>query len=102
MADRGTWGFYVWQANQLGRRSEFRRFAVAIADELERVEVLMAQDLEALIVSTEENGAPRSEGVSPTPAALRLRGLRSGSCNGAFRLPSRRESTKRGRCRPSP
>ncbi len=48
------WGFYVWQANQLARRPEFRRLAVAIANELERVEVLTAQDLEALIATTEE------------------------------------------------
>ena len=54
VADRATWGFYVWQANQLARRPEFRRLAVAIADELERVEVLTAQDLEALIATTEE------------------------------------------------
>jgi hypothetical protein len=48
------WLFYVWTANQLARRSEFRRLAVAIAEELERVEVLRAEDLEALIVTTEE------------------------------------------------
>ena len=44
----------MWQANEPARRPEFRRLAVAIADELERVEVLTAQDLEALIVTTEE------------------------------------------------
>ncbi len=54
IADRATWGFYVWQANELARRPEFRRLAVAIANELERVEVLTAQDLEALIATTEE------------------------------------------------
>ena len=54
IADRAAWGFYVWKANQLARRPEFRRLAVAIADELERVEVLTAQDLEALIATTEE------------------------------------------------
>jgi hypothetical protein len=54
IADRATWGFYVWKANELARRPEFRRLAVAIADELERVEVLTAQDLEALIAATEE------------------------------------------------
>ena len=52
IAARATWGFYVWQANQLARRPEFRLLAVAIADELERVEVLTAQDLEALIATT--------------------------------------------------
>ena len=54
IADRATWLFYVWKANQLARRPEFRRLAVAIADELERVEVLTARDLEALIAATEE------------------------------------------------
>jgi hypothetical protein len=54
IADRATWEFYVWQANELARRPEFRRLAVAIADELERVEVLTAQHLEALIATTEE------------------------------------------------
>ena len=44
----------MWQANQLARSPEFRRLAVAIANELERVEVLTAQDLEALIATTEE------------------------------------------------
>jgi hypothetical protein len=53
IADRATWGFYVWQANKLAKRPEFRRLAVAISNELERVEVLTAQDLEALIATTE-------------------------------------------------
>ena len=44
----------MWQANQLARSPEFRRLAVAIANELERVEVLTAQDLEALIATAEE------------------------------------------------
>ena len=44
----------MWRANQLARRPEFRRLAVAIADELERVEVLTAQDPEALIATTQE------------------------------------------------
>jgi hypothetical protein len=48
------WGFYVWKANKLARRPEFRRLAVAIADELECVEVLTADDLKVLITSTEE------------------------------------------------
>jgi hypothetical protein len=38
----------------LARCSRFRRLAVAIADELERVEVLNAQDLEELVATTEE------------------------------------------------
>ncbi|HYN63303.1 MAG TPA: hypothetical protein VES36_01760 [Candidatus Limnocylindrales bacterium] len=54
IADRATWLFYVWKANQLARRPEFRRLVVRIADELERVEVLTAQDLEGLIATTEE------------------------------------------------
>ena len=37
-----------------GAALEFRRLAVAIADDLERVDVLTAQDLEALIATTEE------------------------------------------------
>ena len=48
------WLHVLWEANQLGRRSGFRRLAVAIADELERVEVLTAQELEELIATTEE------------------------------------------------
>ena len=59
IAERATWGFYVRQANQLARRPEFRRLAVAIANELERVEVLTAQDLEALIATTEERWSTR-------------------------------------------
>jgi hypothetical protein len=54
ITDRATWGFYVWKANKLARRPEFRRLAVAIADELVRVEVLTADDLKVLITSTEE------------------------------------------------
>jgi hypothetical protein len=48
------WGFYVWKAHRLAGSPEFRRLVVAIADELERVEVLTADDLNALITSTEE------------------------------------------------
>ena len=54
ITDRAMWGFYVWKANRLARRPEFRRLAVAIADELERVEVLTAEDLRRLITTTEE------------------------------------------------
>jgi hypothetical protein len=52
--DQVGWLQVLWQANRLGRGSGFRRLAVAIADELERVEVLTAQDLEELIATTEE------------------------------------------------
>jgi hypothetical protein len=38
------WLHVLWKANRLARSSGFRRLAVAIADELERVEVLTAQD----------------------------------------------------------
>jgi hypothetical protein len=48
------WLHVLWEANQLGRRPGFRRLAVAIADELERVEVLTAQELVELIATTEE------------------------------------------------
>ena len=44
-----------------------RRLAVAIADELERVEVLTAQDLERLIATTQETWSTGSEVVSPIP-----------------------------------
>ena len=53
VADHARGGSSV-EANQLGRRPEIRRLAVAIADELERVEVLTAQDLEAVIATTQE------------------------------------------------
>ncbi len=52
--DRVMWLFYVWKAHRLAGSSKFRRLVVAIADELERVEVLTADDLKALIKSTEE------------------------------------------------
>jgi hypothetical protein len=54
IADRPMWLFYVWKANRLAGSPEFRRLVVAIADELERVEVLTADDLRTLITSTEE------------------------------------------------
>ena len=38
--DNAGWLHVLWKANQLGRRQDFRRLAVLIADELERVEVL--------------------------------------------------------------
>jgi hypothetical protein len=47
--DHAGWLHVVWQANQLARRPEFRRLVVRIANELERVEVLTADDLKALM-----------------------------------------------------
>jgi hypothetical protein len=37
------------EADRLGRRQDFRRLVVRIADELERVELLYADDLRALM-----------------------------------------------------
>jgi hypothetical protein len=54
ITDRPMWLSYVWKANKLAGSPEFRRLVVAIADELERVEVLTADDLRTLIPSTEE------------------------------------------------
>jgi hypothetical protein len=47
--DEVGWLHSRWKVTRLGRRTDFRRLAVAIADELERVEVLTAQDLERLM-----------------------------------------------------
>jgi hypothetical protein len=41
------------EGQQAGRQPEFRRLVVAIADELERVEVMTADDLRILMTSTE-------------------------------------------------
>ena len=41
--DRVDWCHVLWQAEQLGRRQDFRRLVVRITDELERVEVLYAE-----------------------------------------------------------
>ena len=43
--DRVDWGHVLWKTEQLVRRQDFRRLVVAIANELERVEVLDADDL---------------------------------------------------------
>jgi hypothetical protein len=43
------WAHALWKADQLGRRRDFRGLVVRIADELERVEVLNADDLRALM-----------------------------------------------------
>ena len=47
--DRVDWCHVLWQADRLGRRQDFRRLVVRIADELEGVEVLDADDLRALM-----------------------------------------------------
>jgi hypothetical protein len=39
------WCNVLWQADRLGRRQDFRRLVVRIAEELERVELLYADDL---------------------------------------------------------
>jgi hypothetical protein len=52
--DQVGWLHVVWKANRLARRSGFRRLAVAIADELERVEAQTAEELVELIATTEE------------------------------------------------
>jgi hypothetical protein len=51
--DHAGWAHVVWKARQLARREDFRRLVVAIADELERVEVLYADDLRRLMAETE-------------------------------------------------
>jgi hypothetical protein len=43
------WLHVLWKAEQLCKRRDFRRLVVRIADELERVEVLNADDLRALV-----------------------------------------------------
>ena len=47
--DRVDWGHVLWKTERLVRRQDFRRLVVRIADELERVEVLYADDLRALM-----------------------------------------------------
>jgi hypothetical protein len=47
--DRVDWGHVLWKTERLVRRKDFRRLVVRIADELERVEVLDADDLRALM-----------------------------------------------------
>jgi hypothetical protein len=47
--DRVDWGHVLWKTEQLVRRQDFRRLVVQIANELERVEVLDADDLRALM-----------------------------------------------------
>ena len=47
--DRVDWCHIIWTANQLVHRQDFRRLVVRTANELERVGVLYADDLRALI-----------------------------------------------------
>jgi len=47
--DQVDWHHILWKTKQMIRRKDFRRLVVAIANELERVEVLHAEDLEELI-----------------------------------------------------
>jgi hypothetical protein len=55
--DRVDWCHVLWQADRLGRRQDFRRLVVRIADELERVELLYADDLRALMDPDREASA---------------------------------------------
>jgi hypothetical protein len=55
--DQAGWLHVLWKANQLGRQRDFRRLAVLIADELERVEVLTTEDLERLMARYRERMA---------------------------------------------
>ena len=52
--DRAGWLFHVWRAHQLAKQSSFRRLAVRIANELERIEVLCADDLQRIYDATRE------------------------------------------------
>jgi hypothetical protein len=83
IADRAMWLFYIWKANQLARRSEFRRLAVAISEELERVEVLRAEDLEALIVTSRLSSRCRGPRATRVPSGSACRRGRTGCCRGA-------------------
>ena len=55
--DRVDWCHVLWKTNQLVRRKDFRRLVVAIAAELERVEVLDADDLRDLMALDQERQA---------------------------------------------
>jgi hypothetical protein len=46
--DMVDWAHVHWQAKQLANRQDFRRLAVAIANELERREVLHGEDLDRI------------------------------------------------------
>ena len=43
--NRVDWCHVLWRADRLGRRQDFRRLVVRIADALERVELLYANQL---------------------------------------------------------
>jgi hypothetical protein len=51
--DHVDWLHLLWKANRLARTAEFRRLVVAIADRLERVELLDAADLRGLMAERE-------------------------------------------------
>jgi hypothetical protein len=55
--DNAGWLHVLWKANRLGRHRDFRRLVVLIADQLERVEVLTAEDLERLMAGGAEAAA---------------------------------------------
>ena len=52
--DRVDWCHVLWQAEQLGRPLGLPPLVVRITDELERVEVLTADDLKALMEADRE------------------------------------------------
>lgn len=52
--DLVDWHHHVWKANRLAMSIEFRHLVVAIAEELERVEVLDADDLRRIHDATRE------------------------------------------------
>jgi hypothetical protein len=52
--DEVGWLHVSWKVTQFGRRTDFRRLVLAIAAELERVEVLTAPDLERLMAQDRE------------------------------------------------
>jgi hypothetical protein len=55
--DRVDWGHLVWKTERLVRRQDFRRLVVLIAHDLERVEVLYADDLRELMARDRETAA---------------------------------------------
>jgi hypothetical protein len=55
--ERVDWSHILWKAERLGRRQDFRSLVVRITDELERVEVLTADDLKALMEAERETVA---------------------------------------------
>ncbi len=52
--DHAGWLHVIWKAGRLACRQDFRRLVVRIANELERVEVLHAQDLRDLMAQDRE------------------------------------------------